>query len=42
MRPSGTGRPAYEPWKRFLEDEHVWLRVNEQQFDNYILSKKAT
>jgi TRAP-type mannitol/chloroaromatic compound transport system substrate-binding protein len=34
-------RTIYEPWKKFLEDEHVWFRVNEQQFDNYMLSKKT-
>ena len=34
-------KTIYEPWKKFLDDEHVWFRVNEQQFDNYMLSKKA-
>jgi TRAP-type mannitol/chloroaromatic compound transport system substrate-binding protein len=32
----------YEPWKKFLEDEHQWFRVEEQQFDNYMLSKKTS
>src|ERR1700724_1932447 len=35
-------KTIYEPWKKFLDDEHQWFRVNEQQFDNYMLSKKAT
>jgi TRAP-type mannitol/chloroaromatic compound transport system substrate-binding protein len=34
-------KTIYEPWKKFLDDEHVWFRVNEQQFDNYMLSKKT-
>jgi TRAP-type mannitol/chloroaromatic compound transport system substrate-binding protein len=32
----------YEPWKKFLEDEGQWFRVNEQQFDNYMLSVKKS
>jgi TRAP-type mannitol/chloroaromatic compound transport system substrate-binding protein len=35
-------KKVYEPWKKFLEEEHLWFRVEEQQFDNYMLSKKAT
>ena len=35
-------KKVYEPWKKFLDDEHQWFRVEEQQFDNYMLSKKAT
>lgn len=34
-------RTIYEAWKKFLDDEHQWFRVNEQQFDNYMLSKKS-
>jgi TRAP-type mannitol/chloroaromatic compound transport system substrate-binding protein len=34
-------KAIYEPWKKFLEDEHQWFRVNEQQFDNYMLSKAS-
>ena len=34
-------KTIYEPWKKFLDDEHLWFRVNEQQFDNYMLSKKT-
>ena len=32
-------KAIYEPWKKFLEDQHQWFRVAEQQFDNYMLSK---
>jgi TRAP-type mannitol/chloroaromatic compound transport system substrate-binding protein len=32
----------YEPWKKFLDDEGQWFRVNEQQFDNYMLSVKKS
>lgn len=32
-------KAVYEPWKKFLEDEHQWFRVAEQNFDNYMLSK---
>jgi TRAP-type mannitol/chloroaromatic compound transport system substrate-binding protein len=34
-------KTIYDPWKKFLDDEHLWFRVNEQQFDNYMLSKKT-
>ena len=33
-------KKVYEPWRQFLGDEHQWFRVEEQQFDNYMLSKK--
>ncbi len=33
-------KTIYEPWKKFLSDEHQWFRVEEQQFDNYMLSVK--
>jgi TRAP-type mannitol/chloroaromatic compound transport system substrate-binding protein len=32
-------KTVYEPWKKFLDDQHQWFRVAEQQFDNYMLSK---
>jgi len=32
-------KTIYEPWKKFLDDEHQWFRVAEQPFDNYMLSK---
>src|SRR5581483_4690474 len=35
-------KKIYEPWKKFLDDEHQWFRVEEQQFDNYMLSPKKT
>jgi TRAP-type mannitol/chloroaromatic compound transport system substrate-binding protein len=34
-------KKIYEPWKKFLDEEHQWFRVEEQQFDNYMLSKKS-
>jgi TRAP-type mannitol/chloroaromatic compound transport system substrate-binding protein len=33
-------KAIYDPWKKFLDDEHQWFRVEEQQFDNYMLSVK--
>ncbi len=33
-------KKVYEHWRQFLNDEHQWFRVEEQQFDNYMLSKK--
>ena len=35
-------KAVYEPWRKFLDDEHQWFRVSEQQFDNYMLSRRAT
>jgi TRAP-type mannitol/chloroaromatic compound transport system substrate-binding protein len=35
-------KKIYEPWKKFLEEEHQWFRVEEQQFDTYMLSTKKT
>ena len=32
-------KAIYEPWKKFLDDQHQWFRVAEQNFDNYMLSK---
>ncbi|HEX3537132.1 MAG TPA: TRAP transporter substrate-binding protein [Stellaceae bacterium] len=34
-------KAIFEPWKKFLDDEHQWFRVEEQQFDNYMLAKKV-
>jgi TRAP-type mannitol/chloroaromatic compound transport system substrate-binding protein len=34
-------KAIYEPWKKFLDDEHQWFRVAEQPFDNYMLSTKT-
>jgi TRAP-type mannitol/chloroaromatic compound transport system substrate-binding protein len=34
-------KKVYEPWKAFLDEEHLWFRVQEQQFDNYMLGKAA-
>jgi len=34
-------KTIYEPWKKFLDDEHLWFGVDEQQFGNYMLSKKT-
>jgi len=33
-------KAIYEPWRKFLDDEHQWFRVVEQPFDIYILSVK--
>jgi TRAP-type mannitol/chloroaromatic compound transport system substrate-binding protein len=32
-------KAIYEPWKKFINDQHQWFRVAEQQFDDYMLSK---
>ena len=34
-------KTIYDPWKKFLDDEHQWFRVEEQQFDNYMLAQKS-
>jgi TRAP-type mannitol/chloroaromatic compound transport system substrate-binding protein len=34
-------KKIYEPWKKFLDDEHQWFRVAEQTFDNFMLSQKG-
>jgi TRAP-type mannitol/chloroaromatic compound transport system substrate-binding protein len=33
-------KAIYEPWKKFLDDEHQWFRVAEQTFDNFMLAQK--
>src|SRR5437762_13403383 len=33
-------KAIYEPWKKFLDDEHQWFRVTERQFDNDLLWAK--
>jgi TRAP-type mannitol/chloroaromatic compound transport system substrate-binding protein len=33
-------KAVYEPWKKFLGDELQWFRVDEQQFENYMMSQK--
>ena len=33
-------KKIHDTWSKFLEDEHQWFRVTEQQFDNYMLSPK--
>ncbi|HUI17395.1 MAG TPA: TRAP transporter substrate-binding protein [Alphaproteobacteria bacterium] len=30
-------KKIYEPWKKFRQEEHLWFRVEEQQFDNFVL-----
>jgi TRAP-type mannitol/chloroaromatic compound transport system substrate-binding protein len=32
-------KAIYDPWKKFLDDELQWFRVDEHQFDSYMLSK---
>jgi TRAP-type mannitol/chloroaromatic compound transport system substrate-binding protein len=34
-------KKVYEPWRKFREDERQWFRVEEQQYDNFVLSQKA-
>jgi TRAP-type mannitol/chloroaromatic compound transport system substrate-binding protein len=34
-------KTVYEPWKAFREEEHLWFRVEEQQFDNFVYSHQA-
>ena len=34
-------KKVYEPWKKFLDDEHQWFRVEELQFDNYMMSRRT-
>ncbi len=29
-------KKIYEPWKHFRGEEHLWFRVEEQQFDNFV------
>jgi TRAP-type mannitol/chloroaromatic compound transport system substrate-binding protein len=29
-------KKIYEPWRKFLSEEHLWFRVEEQQFDNFM------
>ena len=31
-----------DDWRKFLDDEHQWFRIEEQQFDNYMLSVRKT
>src|SRR5260221_13361628 len=35
-------KKIYDAWKKFLEHEHQWRRVAEQQFGNYRLSATPT
>jgi TRAP-type mannitol/chloroaromatic compound transport system substrate-binding protein len=34
-------KKVYEPWKKFLGEEHLWFRVAEHSFDNYMYSVAA-
>jgi TRAP-type mannitol/chloroaromatic compound transport system substrate-binding protein len=34
-------KKLYEPWKKFLEDEHQWFRVAELPFDSYMMAKRS-
>lgn len=31
-------KKVYEPWKKFMGEEHLWFRVAEHSFDNYMYS----
>jgi TRAP-type mannitol/chloroaromatic compound transport system substrate-binding protein len=35
-------KKIYEPWRKFLAEEHLWFRVEEQQFDNFMYAKAAS
>jgi TRAP-type mannitol/chloroaromatic compound transport system substrate-binding protein len=35
-------KAVYEPWKKFMDDEHQWFRINELQFDNYMMTVKKS
>ena len=35
-------KAVYEPWKAFMEDQHQWFRVNELQFDTYMMTVKKS
>ena len=32
-------KKIYEPWSEYLAAQDEWMRVEEQQFDNYMYSK---
>jgi TRAP-type mannitol/chloroaromatic compound transport system substrate-binding protein len=42
MAKNAKFKKIYEPWKAFLDEEHLWFRVQEQQFDNFMLSRTAS
>jgi TRAP-type mannitol/chloroaromatic compound transport system substrate-binding protein len=33
-------KKVYDQWKHFREEEHLWFRVEEEQFDNFVYSHK--
>ena len=33
-------KKIHESWKKFMVEEHIWFRVVEQQFDNFMLGQK--
>ena len=34
-------KKIYDPWLKFRGEEHLWFRVEEQQFDNFVLSHEV-
>jgi TRAP-type mannitol/chloroaromatic compound transport system substrate-binding protein len=34
-------KKVYEPWLKFRDEERLWFRVEEQQYDNFVLSQKT-
>ncbi|MDB5591225.1 TRAP transporter substrate-binding protein [Enterovirga sp.] len=32
-------KKVYEPWRKFMEDEHLWFRVAEHTFDTFMYSR---
>src|SRR5829696_8191055 len=35
-------KAVYEPWKKFMDDQHQWFRINELQFDTYMMTVKKS
>src|SRR5258708_6558654 len=34
-------KKVYEAWTKFRDEEHLWFRVSEQSFDNFMYAKAA-
>jgi TRAP-type mannitol/chloroaromatic compound transport system substrate-binding protein len=34
-------KKLYEPWKKFRDEQHLWFRVAEQTFDNFMYTKAS-
>ena len=45
MRSAATNhrfRKVYEPWRRFRDEQILWFRVAEQNFDNFMATAAQT